>query len=157
MQHKSLEILKNMFNKETEYALRGLVYIKLQNIKEKRPGTAEVAKEIDAPHFFTAKILQRLVRAGFIESLKGKGGGFYFDPEKPDVTLNKLISSIEGDKSFSGCGFGLKKCSESNPCPVHEKYAPIKEAINKLLSEETVESLAIKVYKEQLHLKDLVK
>ena len=137
-----------MFNKETEYALRGLVYIKLQNIKGKRPGTTEIAKEIEAPHFFTAKILQRLVRAGFLESLKGKGGGFYFDPEKPDLHLSKLISSIEGDSSFSGCGFGLKQCSEKNPCPVHVKYAPIRKAMYKLVSEETVLSLALKVYKK---------
>jgi len=139
-----------MFNKETEYALRGLVYIKLQNIQNKRPGTAEVSKEIEAPHFYTAKILQRLVRAGFLESLKGKGGGFYFDPDKPDLTLGKLISSIEGDSSFTGCGFGLKQCSAENPCPVHEKYAPIREAINRLVSEETVQSLAKKVYKDKL-------
>ena len=123
----------------------------MQNIKGKRPGTAEVAREIEAPQFFTAKILQRLVRAGFLNSIKGKGGGFYFDPDKPDLPLNKLISSIEGDASFSGCGFGLKQCSETNPCPVHEKYAPIRNAINKLVSEESVQSLAMKVYKEQFH------
>jgi Rrf2 family protein len=146
-----------MFNKETEYALRGLVYIKLQNIKEKRPGTAEVAKEIEAPHFFTAKILQRLVRAGFLESLKGKGGGFYFDPLKPDLPLRKLISSIEGDSSYSGCGFGNKQCSDKNPCAVHEKYAPIREAISKLVTEETVQSLAMKVYKDKLQLSDMKK
>jgi Rrf2 family protein len=141
-----------MFNKETEYALRGLVYIKLQNIKERRPGTTEVAKEIEAPPFFTAKILQRLVRSGFLESLKGKGGGFFFDPNKPDLPLIKLISAIEGDSSFSGCGFGLKHCNKNNPCPLHEKYAPIRESINKLVSEETVQSLAEKVHKKEINL-----
>jgi Rrf2 family protein len=139
-----------MFIKETEYALRGLVYIKLQNLKDRRPGTVEVAKEIDAPPFFTAKILQRLVRFGFLESLKGKGGGFFFAPGKPDLSLSKLISATEGDRSFSGCGFGLKHCDKNNPCPLHEKYAPIRESINKLVSEETIQSLAEKVYKKEL-------
>lgn len=146
-----------MFNKETEYALRGMVYIKLQNLKERRPGTAEVAKEIEAPPFFTAKILQRLVRVGFLESLKGKGGGFFFDPDKPDLPLVKLISAIEGDKSFSGCGFGLKYCDKNNPCPLHEKYAPIRESINNLLSDETVQSLAEKVYKKETNLIKILK
>jgi len=141
-----------MFNKETEYALRGLVYIKLQNLKERRPGTAEVAKEIEAPPFFIAKILQRLVRFGFLESLKGKGGGFFFDPDKSDLPLVKLISAIEGERSFSGCGFGLKHCDKNNPCPFHDKYAPIRESINKLLSGETVQSLADKVYKKEINL-----
>jgi Rrf2 family protein len=138
-----------MFNKETEYALRGLVYIKLQNLKQRRPGTAEIAKEIDAPPFFTAKILQRLVKAGFLESLKGKGGGFFFDPDKPDLQLFKLITATEGNKSFSGCGLGLKNCSKENPCPLHEKYAPIREAMNKMVKDETVQSLAVKIHKKE--------
>lgn len=141
-----------MFNKETEYALRGLVYIKLQNMKDRRPGTAEVAKEIEAPPFFTAKILQRLVRSGFIESLKGKGGGFFFDLNKPDLPLINLISATEGNSSYSGCGFGLKLCNGDNPCPLHEKYAPIRESIYKLLSGETVQSLAEKVHKKEINL-----
>ena len=146
-----------MFNKETEYALRGLVYIKLQNLKERRPGMAEVAKEIDAPAFFTAKILQRLVRAGFIESIKGKGGGFFFDPEKPDLPLINLISATEGDRSFSGCGFGLRHCDENNPCPLHKKYAPIRDSINKLISMETVQSLAQKVYRKEVNINKMLR
>ena len=146
-----------MFNKETEYALRGLVYIKLQNLKNRRPGTAEIAKEIEAPPFYIAKILQRIVRVGLLESLKGKGGGFFFDKNKPDLTLVKLITATEGEKSFSGCGFGLKHCDENNPCPLHEKYAPIRNSINKLVSEETVQSLAEKVYKKELRLTEVLK
>ena len=146
-----------MFNKETEYALRGLVYIKLQNLKNRRPGTSEVAKEIEAPPFFTAKILQRLVRSGFINSIKGKGGGFFFDNEKPDLPLKKLITAIEGESSFSGCGFGLRECDSENPCPLHEKYAAVRESIDKLVSEETVQSLADKVYKRDLLLNEMMK
>jgi Rrf2 family protein len=142
-----------MFNKETEYALRSLIYIKLQNLKNRRPGTAEVSKEIEAPPSFIAKILQRLVRSGFLESLKGKGGGFYFDPEKPDLPIKKLISATEGERSFSGCGIGLKNCNENDPCPLHDKYAPIRDSINRLVSGETVQSLAEKVYKREIDIK----
>jgi Rrf2 family protein len=138
-----------MFNKETEYALRGLVYIKLQNLKSRRPGTSEVAKEIDAPPFYTAKILQRLVRAGFLRSLKGKGGGFFFEPGKPEIPIKRLISEIEGDSSFAGCGFGLKQCDENNPCPLHDKYVSVRQSIHDLVSQETVEGLAEKLYKKE--------
>ena len=134
-----------MFNKETEYALRGLVYIQTQNLEGRRPGIVEIAKQIDAPHFYTAKILQRLVRHGFVESQKGKGGGFYFDNKKPDLSLKQLIIATEGDKLFSGCGFGLKQCDENNPCPLHDKYALIRDALNQLVMEENVQSLAQKI------------
>jgi Rrf2 family protein len=133
-----------MFNKETEYALRGLVYIQLQNLEGRRPGITEISGQIDAPHFYTAKILQRMVRLGFVESQKGKGGGFYFDSQKPDLPLKQLIIATQGDSLFYGCGFGLKQCDENNPCPLHEKYAPIRNALNKLVSEESVQNLARK-------------
>ncbi len=133
-----------MFNKETEYALRSLVYIQLQNMKDRRPGIAEIAKEIEAPQFFTAKILHRMVKHGFVQSLKGKGGGFYFDKCKEDIPIQELINVTEGNKVLTGCGFGLKHCDANNPCPLHEQYAPIREAINKLVLTETIQSLAKK-------------
>ena len=133
-----------MFNKETEYALRGLVYIQLQNQRGRRPGIAEIAKEIEAPPFYTAKILHRMVKSGFVASLKGKGGGFYFEKDKPELPIRELIVVTEGNKSFSGCGFGLKHCDENNPCPIHEKYASIRESIHTLVSTETIQSLARK-------------
>ena len=131
-----------MFNKETEYALRGLVYIQMQNFKGHRPGTDEISREIDAPRFFTAKILQRMVRMGFVMSRKGKGGGFFFDKEKSELTIRELITATEGDKIITGCGFGLKNCSPDNPCPMHERYAAIRDAIEDLVTSETISSLA---------------
>jgi Rrf2 family protein len=136
-----------MFNKETEYALRGLVYIQLQNLKGCRPGIDEISRKIEAPRFFTAKILQRMVRMGFVMSLKGKGGGFFFDKEKPGLTIKELITATEGDKIITGCGFGLKDCNPGNPCPMHERYAPIREAIEDLVTSETIKSLALNYIK----------
>lgn len=131
-----------MFNKETEYALRGLVYIQVQNLKGFKPGITEIAMEIDAPPFYTGKIMQRLVKQGFLTSIKGKGGGFLFDVRKPDLSLKTIIQAIEGEKTFAGCGIGLKHCDENNPCPLHAQYAPIRDSINNLISGNTIQSLA---------------
>ena len=137
-----------MFKKETEYALRGLIYIKVQNQNGRSPGISEISTEIETPQHYMAKILQRLVRMGFIQSIKGKNGGYSFNTEKPDLTLKEVIVSIEGDELFEGCGFGLKHCDEKNPCPLHFSYAPIRDALNKLVNEETIQSLAGKNPKE---------
>lgn len=133
-----------MFSKETEYALRSMVYIQSQNLLGRTPGVVEISREIDSPQFFTAKILHKLVKMGFIESSKGKGGGFFFDETKPDLTLKELIVAIDGEKLFVGCGFGLRQCDEKSPCPLHPHYTPIRDAINSLTSKQTVQSLAKK-------------
>ena len=131
-----------MFNKETEYALRSLVYIQFENSKGRRPGIAEIAREIDAPPFFTAKILQRLVRQRFLLSQKGRGGGFFFDGRKSALSIRDVIAAIQGEEIFTGCAFGMKFCDNENPCPLHSRYAPIREMINNMVSEETIQSLA---------------
>lgn len=131
-----------MFNKETEYALRGLVYIQQQNYLAHRPGITEIAREIEAPQHFTAKVLQRLVRIGFLESQKGRGGGFYFPDGKPELSIRELIVAVEGEKTLDSCGFGLKHCDSENPCPIHYKYAPIRNSMNQLVMTETIQSLA---------------
>lgn len=133
-----------MFNKETEYALRALVYIQAENNQGRRAGIARIAREIDAPPFFTAKILQRLVRQGFVGSVKGRGGGFFFDAQRSPVPIKDVIVAVEGGDILTGCAFGLKFCDESNPCPLHTRYAPIREAMNRLVSDETVQSLAVR-------------
>jgi Rrf2 family protein len=135
----------NLFKKETEYALRGLIYIQAQNSAGRRPGIAEIAEEIDAPYFYTAKILQRLAKQGFVESTKGKGGGFSFNSEQPDLSLKTIITAIEGDHLFIGCGIGLKECSCENPCPIHDQFTPIRDSIERLVESETFQSLAEKV------------
>lgn len=134
-----------MFNKETEYALRGLVYIQSQNSIQRRPGVAEIAKEVEAPSFFIAKILQRLVKQGVLLSAKGKGGGFYFEEGKADFSIRELVSITGGTKIIHECGFGLKQCDCEHPCPLHEQYKPIREAIDQLLSTETIQSLSEKL------------
>jgi Rrf2 family protein len=138
--------ITTMFNKETEYALRALVYIRVQNMKGRMPGIAEIAKESGTPHFYIAKILQRLVKSGLLRSIKGKGGGFYFDENGHDTSLLELVIATEGQTSVATCGFGLKTCDSENPCPMHERYAPIRDALNNLLSGETITSLAEKIY-----------
>ncbi|MCU0457451.1 MAG: Rrf2 family transcriptional regulator [Bacteroidales bacterium] len=135
-----------MFNRETEYALRALVHIQLQNYDDRRPGGKEIAQETGAPYYYTAKILQRLVRQGLLCSLKGKGGGFYFDKGKPDLMIRDLILAIEGEKKITGCVFGLTKCDEKHPCPFHDQYAPIREAMARLVSGESIQSVAKKYF-----------
>jgi Rrf2 family protein len=132
-----------MFNKETEYAIRGLVYIQHQNDKGLRPGIIEIATAVKAPQFFIGKILQRLVKQGFLQSFKGKKGGFAFDPEKPNVMLLDIINAIQGI-AVQECGFGLSHCDCDNPCPLHFKYKEIRNLMESLITTETIQTLARK-------------
>ncbi|MFV0346022.1 MAG: RrF2 family transcriptional regulator [Bacteroidales bacterium] len=130
-----------MFKKKTEYALRGLVYIQVQNQNGYKPGITEIADEIETPKHFMAKVLQRLVQQGFLKSTKGKNGGYSINPKKKALSLREVVVAIEGDAIFCGCAFGLTQCDEDSPCPLHESYSPIRDALNDFVDRETIQSL----------------
>lgn len=87
-----------MLSKTTQYAIRALVYIQMQNTKGRRPGFKEVAKETGAPEHFTAKILQILTRYDMIDSAKGRGGGFYFSQGGDELNIYEVIRAMEARK-----------------------------------------------------------
>lgn len=134
-----------MLSKSTEYSIRALVFVQLRNWEDKRPGVAEIAREIDAPAAFTAKILHLLTTHQLLFSMKGRGGGFYFPGYHSDRSLYDVIMVSEGDRLFTKCGLGLKHCNDAYPCPLHQEYAFIRDSILKLAKSETIASLAGKI------------
>ena len=67
-----------MFSKTTEYALRATIYIAQKSSEENKLGIDVIAKAIDSPKSFTAKILQSLTKGNkVISSARGPNGGFY--------------------------------------------------------------------------------
>ena len=85
-----------MLSKSTEYAIRALVFIQLKNNADIRPGVGEIAREIEAPVAYSAKILQTLTKKGLLDSMKGRGGGFFFRDNQSDLTLYDVIHVMEG-------------------------------------------------------------
>lgn len=132
-----------MFNKETEYALRGLIYIQIQNNQGRNPGVIEIAHEINAPQSFIGKVLQRLVKKEIVTSKKGKGGGFYLEDSQSNRSLKQLISLLEGDKLLISCGVGLENCSYKTPCPLHVHFVKIRQAMDDLFASLDIRTLAI--------------
>lgn len=131
--------------KGTEYAIRAMVYVQLKNWEQKRPGLGEIAKEIEAPPAYSAKILQTLTRHQLLDSMKGRGGGFFFNNNQSNLTLYDIIHVMEGDALFQKCGFGLKNCNDINPCPLHEKYKQVRDGFYEIANTETIRSLAERI------------
>ncbi|WP_027377645.1 RrF2 family transcriptional regulator [Kaistella palustris] len=117
-----------MFSKACEYAIKATIYIAQQSLQQRRVNVKDVAASVAAPIAFTAKILQQLCREDILESNRGKQGGFIFDPEKQkQIKIYDLVRIFDGEGLFTDCGLGLHKCSELNPCPVHDDFKKVRE------------------------------
>lgn len=133
-----------MFSKACEYGIKATLYIAEQALKsDRKTGVKDIAKEIESPEAFTAKILQILTRDKIIFSAKGPSGGFYIprkDLEK--IKLSAIVKAIDGDQVYRDCGLGLSKCNEDKPCPVHDKFKLIRDELANMLTQTSLLELA---------------
>lgn len=128
-----------MFSKTCEYAIRALIYVAQKSKDGSKIGIKDIASGIDSPEYFIAKILQDLSRKGFVQSAKGPNGGFYMDGNNLGLSVADIVREIDGDKLFSGCGLGLKECSENHPCPIHNDFKHIRQEIKDMLENSKIE------------------
>lgn len=132
-----------MFSKATEYALRATIYIAQRSSQEKRPGLPEIARAIDSPKSFTAKILQLLTKDNkIISSVRGPNGGFFITEEAKKLPVRAILEAMEEEEILEKCVLGLKECSEATPCPMHPQYKLIKQNLKKLFEGKTIQNLA---------------
>lgn len=122
-----------MFSKTCEYAIRAMIYVAQKSKEGNRVGVKEIAKGINAPEHFIAKVLQDLSKKGLVQSAKGPTGGFYHNENSLKNSLADFVKAVDGDKIFTGCGLGLLECSESHPCPIHYQFKKVRLEMKTML------------------------
>jgi len=110
------------------------------------PGTRLLARNVAAhervPGPFLGKIFQTLVRANILASNKGPGGGFSIARDPKTITLFDIYQAIDGTTYLEGCAVGLARCSDETPCPLHERWKPVRERIRNYLQTTTLADMA---------------
>lgn len=132
-----------MFSKACEYGIKAMIYVATKSLLGERIKMGEIVEKVGSPEAFTAKILGDLAKNGLIESLKGPYGGFFIRSEKMEsTTVAQIVSAIDGDNIFAGCGLGLSECNAKKPCPMHSKFVIIRAELKNSLETTTLMELA---------------
>ena len=137
-----------IYSKTGEYAIRAILYLARQP-QDGLTMSSEIAESEEIPAHYLAKILQRLAKYGFVDSYKGRGGGFRITEQAQKSSILEIVERIEGPVINERCVTGLKECVEENPCPLYEDWAKLRESIHQLISSQTVQAVADK-YAETL-------
>jgi Rrf2 family protein len=122
-----------------EYALRAVVCLARQ--PDGQPMRAsDLAEQIGVPRNYLGKILHDLVRAGILDSSRGKKGGFKLALRPQDLTLLRVVSLFDtiGVGPDRRCLMGRPECGGADPCPVHHRWKDASEAISMFFEETTV-------------------
>ncbi len=61
-------------------------------------GSEQIAKELNIPKSFLAKILQNLTKSDILVSLRGAQGGYMLKADPKELTLYDIIAAAEGKR-----------------------------------------------------------
>jgi Rrf2 family transcriptional regulator, iron-sulfur cluster assembly transcription factor len=132
-----------MFSRACEYAIRSMLHIASRGGRGERTSLKVIAESTGSPEAFMAKILQKLVHAGLVNSIKGPGGGFFLSPEKAgDVMLSQIVATIDGENIYKGCALGMPECNAERPCPLHHRFMSVREDLRNMLENTSVKDLS---------------
>ncbi|MCC5932422.1 MAG: Rrf2 family transcriptional regulator [Cyclobacteriaceae bacterium] len=131
-----------MFSKACEYGIRATLYVAMQSMEGQRAGLREIVDVTGTPAAYMAKILQKLVHAGILDSVRGPVGGFGISRIKIDnIRLAELVHTLEGDRFQGTCLLGKKSCGDT-VCPLHNEFLEMKEEMLGMLENTSLFELA---------------
>jgi len=132
-----------IYTKTGEYAIRAILFLARQP-KDSLIMSSDIAKTEEIPTHYLAKILQRMAKYGYVDSFKGRGGGFKITELAKKSSILEIVERVEGPVINLKCVTGLKECTDENPCPLHNEWAELRNRIYNLISSKSVQEVAEK-------------
>lgn len=98
----------------------------------------EIADKLMIPRAFLSKILQQLAKKGVVRSLKGPSGGFVLAVDPAEVTLQEVLTEIDGPTRVFECFATEADCSIYGDCMIRDVFAEVDDQIGKVLARYTL-------------------
>ncbi|MEI6126198.1 MAG: Rrf2 family transcriptional regulator [Pseudomonadota bacterium] len=122
------------------YGARAMVDIAMQNAQ----GPAlmkDIATRQNISPKYLDHILSALRRAGLLKNIRGRGGGYMLTRPAAQINLKNIIEAVEGSLAPAECVDNTSICDRISQCPTRDIWKKLKETIENVLEETTLESL----------------
>ncbi|HEX8373704.1 MAG TPA: Rrf2 family transcriptional regulator [Geminicoccaceae bacterium] len=97
----------------TDYALRTLIYVGLQEPRQSSIAGIATAYGISETHL--VKVVHRLGQLGLIRTTRGRGGGLRLGRPAGEITVGAVVRQTEEDLALVEC-FAAGPCAITAPC-----------------------------------------
>ncbi|MDP2833123.1 MAG: Rrf2 family transcriptional regulator [Pseudomonadota bacterium] len=94
------------------------------------------------PLFYLAKLIQPPTRAGWLTTVRGRGGGVKLTAEAETITLLDILHLTDGHRVTTECLLGFKACEDETACVLHCQWKPIKQELTDGLGGYSLAALA---------------
>jgi Rrf2 family protein len=131
-----------MLSKKAKYGLKAMTVL----AREYGNGPIlieEIARREGIPPKFLELILLELKKKGFLQSKKGKGGGYYLNRLPNTISVGSLIRALDGPIALLPCvsQMAYERCSEcpdEESCGIRNVFKEIRDSTDAILERVTL-------------------
>lgn len=123
----------------TDFSLRMLIHLAIRPAD--RATIAEVARAYDISENHLMKVALLLGQAGYVSTLRGRGGGLVLARPAAEITVGEVVRRIEPDMTIVPC-FGNAPCAILPVCRLKHAMHAAREAFLAVLDATTIADLA---------------
>jgi len=107
---------------------------------------ADIAEKERIPRKFLELILLDLKKKGFVQSKKGKGGGYYLNRLPSTISVDQLIRALDGPLALLPCVSQMAyercaECPDEDTCGIRRVFKEVREATIRVLERTTLADL----------------
>ena len=103
--------------------------------------TKALAQRLGLPAPYLAKVLSILSRNGFVESVRGRSGGYRLKDEAAGMTLKSVVEIFEPEALDPLCIIGNPECAGSG-CPEHRRWNDLQRSFVSVMERTTIADIA---------------
>lgn len=123
----------------SDYALRVLMYLGLRG--GERASVEEIATAYGISAHHLTKVVQRLSRGGFVETLRGRGGGLHLARPPEEIRIGAVFRYTEEDLALVSCFADPRACAIGGCCGLHPLLQEALDAFLAVLDGATLADL----------------
>jgi len=132
-----------LYSKYCEYVIKALSYLTLYGTPNKYIMVREISEKTNIPYHFLSKIFQDLTTTNWVNSKKGKYGGFALSQDCSKLSLLEIIKWSDGIHNFNSCILGGRGCgSDDFKCSLHNKCSELRNNITDFFEKMTILDVA---------------
>jgi Rrf2 family protein len=135
-----------MFSTKAEYGVRVMAHL-AKHDGERPISLSTIADAEGLPLAYLEHLVQRLRKAGLVESRRGAHGGYTLAREAEEITMAEVVRALEGEIAPIECitadADGSLVCAREHdePCPTKFLWTRVQGSIIRTLNEMTLDDL----------------
>jgi Rrf2 family protein len=129
--------------RRTDYATRAVLALALTDDRRPRK-IQDLADATGTPMTVLEQVLPQLRSAGIVRSERGPSGGYRLNHSPEDITLGKVVRTIQGPLAPISCATRSEPepCTMAVGCALQHTWAEVRDATIAILDDTTFADLA---------------